>query len=118
MQAVHSDDGIVLRLPDIEYEGGMPDLADLLVLDPATVEAEITAEIGGSAVFASRFRECAARALLLPRRQIGSGSPCGSSVSGRPNCSRWRRSTRPSRSSPRRSGSASPTCSMYRRWST
>ena len=75
VQAVHSDDGIVLRLPDIEYEGGMPDLADLLVLDATTVEAEITAEIGGSAVFASRFRECAARALLLPRRQIGQRQP-------------------------------------------
>src|SRR6185369_8019809 len=28
----------------------------------------VTAEVGGSALFASRFRECAARSLLLPRR--------------------------------------------------
>jgi ATP-dependent Lhr-like helicase len=75
VQAVHADDGIVLRLPDLEYEGGMPDLADLILLDPGTLEAEITAEIGGSAVFASRFRECAGRALLLPRRQIGQRQP-------------------------------------------
>ncbi len=95
VQAMHADDGIVLRLPDstgwsgtdgAEFgadpdgnqdafgEGG-PDLAELLVLDPGSVEAEVTSEIGGSAVFAARFRECAARALLLPRRQIGKRQP-------------------------------------------
>src|SRR4029450_7457182 len=37
-------------------------------LDPDDVEREVTAEVGSSALFASRFRECAARALLLPRR--------------------------------------------------
>jgi len=73
--AMHADDGIVLRLPDVEYDGGFPDLADLVTLDPATVRAEVAAEIGGSAVFAARFRECAARALLLPRRQIGARQP-------------------------------------------
>jgi ATP-dependent Lhr-like helicase len=75
VQAAHSDDGIVLRLPDVEYEGGMPELADLLVLDPATVREEVTEQVGGSAVFAARFRECAARALLLPRRQVGRRQP-------------------------------------------
>ena len=77
--AMHADDGIVLRLPDVEYEGGgrrrRASGADLLLLDPQTVEAEVTAEIGGAAVFAARFRECAARALLLPRRQIGRRQP-------------------------------------------
>jgi ATP-dependent Lhr-like helicase len=61
--SMHSDDGIVLRLPDTT---GEPPEADLL--DPDDVEREVTAEVGGSALFASRFRECAARALLLPRR--------------------------------------------------
>ena len=93
VQAMHADDGIVLRLPDSgftgsdsaglpEFEGGAdafgeggPDLAELLVLDPGSVEAEVTSEIGGSAVFAARFRECAARALLLPRRHIGKRQP-------------------------------------------
>ncbi|WP_037363486.1 ATP-dependent helicase [Nakamurella lactea] len=75
VSAMHADDGIVLRLPDLEYDGGLPDLAELLVLDPDTVTAEVTEQIGGSAVFAARFRECAARALLLPRRQIGSRQP-------------------------------------------
>ena len=73
--AMHADDGIVLRLPDVEYEDGPPDFAEFLALDPQTVEAEITAEIGAAAVFASRFRECAARALLLPRRQVGKRQP-------------------------------------------
>ncbi|MGH8867787.1 MAG: ATP-dependent helicase [Actinomycetes bacterium] len=63
-QAMHADDGIVLRLPDTEDEPP-PDLA---VFDPDEVEQLVTDEVGGSALFASRFRECAARALLLPRR--------------------------------------------------
>ncbi|WP_354529563.1 ATP-dependent helicase [Nakamurella sp. UYEF19] len=75
VQAMHADDGIVLRLPDVEYDGDAPEMLDAIALDPETLEAEVTAEIGGSAVFASRFRECAARALLLPRRQIGKRQP-------------------------------------------
>ena len=63
--SMHSDDGIVLRLPDTTGEA--PE-ADLAILDPDDVEREVTAEVGNSALFASRFRECAARALLLPRR--------------------------------------------------
>src|SRR4051794_38213845 len=63
--SMHSDDGIVLRLPDTT---GEPPEADLAVLDPDDVEREVTTEVGSSAQFASRFRECAARALLLPRR--------------------------------------------------
>ena len=42
--------------------------ADLAVFDPDESSAMVTAEVGGSALFAARFRECAARALLLPRR--------------------------------------------------
>src|SRR5919107_1671134 len=63
--SMHSDDGIVLRLPDTT---GEPREADPAVPAPDDVEREVTAEVGGSALFASRFRECAARALLLPRR--------------------------------------------------
>ncbi|AZI58946.1 DEAD/DEAH box helicase [Nakamurella antarctica] len=75
VQAMHADDGIVLRLPDLEYEGGSPEVADLAILEPTEIEADVTREIGGSALFASRFRECAARALLLPRRQVGRRQP-------------------------------------------
>ncbi len=75
VQAMHADDGIVLRLPDLEFEGGAPEIGDLAILDPSEVEADVTAQLGGSAVFAARFRECAARALLLPRRQVGQRQP-------------------------------------------
>jgi ATP-dependent helicase Lhr and Lhr-like helicase len=76
VQAAPGDDGMVLRLPDVETEdGSAPDVADLIVLDPEDVEEMVTAELGGSALFASRFRECAARALLLPRRQPGKRQP-------------------------------------------
>ena len=64
-QTMHSDDGIVLRLPDTDAE---PPGADIALFDPDEIEALVTAEVGGSALFASRFRECAARSLLLPRR--------------------------------------------------
>jgi ATP-dependent Lhr-like helicase len=64
-QSMHSDDGIVVRLPDSDAQ---PPGADLVVFDADEIEAMVTAEVGGSALFASRFRECAARALLLPRR--------------------------------------------------
>ncbi|WP_431871355.1 ATP-dependent helicase [Nocardiopsis eucommiae] len=70
-QVVHGDDGIVLRLPDVEAGGLLRagELTDLVSLDPGTVEAVVTDELTGSALFASRFRECAARALLLPRQR-------------------------------------------------
>jgi len=69
---VASDDGIVVRIPDTETE---PPGADLFVFDPDELEQLVTDEVGGSALFASRFRECAARALLLPRYRPGSRSP-------------------------------------------
>jgi ATP-dependent Lhr-like helicase len=76
VQAMHGDDGLVLRLPDVELDSGAPpDVADLVLTEPDDVEALVTAQIGGSALFASRFRECAARALLLPRRRPGGRSP-------------------------------------------
>lgn len=93
-QAVHSDDGIVLRVPDTaempagdpagpegaglaaeeEPGAGVPG-SDLAVFTPEEVEPTVTEEIGNSALFAARFRECAARALLLPRRRPGSRAP-------------------------------------------
>jgi ATP-dependent Lhr-like helicase len=76
VQAMHSDDGIVLRLPDTEFtDESQPPSADVAVFAPDDIEALVTAEVGGSALFASRFRECAARALLLPRRDPGRRTP-------------------------------------------
>ena len=45
------------------------------MFDADEIEPIVTAEVGGSALFASRFRECSARALLLPRRHPGKRSP-------------------------------------------
>jgi ATP-dependent Lhr-like helicase len=67
-----SDDGIIVRLPDTE---DAPPGAELFVFDVDEIDPIVTDEVGGSALFASRFRECAARALLLPRRHPGKRSP-------------------------------------------
>ncbi|MEV0438109.1 ATP-dependent helicase [Streptomyces spectabilis] len=94
-QVMHADDGIVLRLPDADLMG-----LDLLDQEPVDVTVDatfdpeqapvgaadvtfdkgevsqvVTDQVGGSALFAARFRECAARALLLPRRSPGKRTP-------------------------------------------
>ncbi|MFE4643866.1 ATP-dependent helicase [Streptomyces sp. NPDC056730] len=92
-QVMHADDGIVLRLPDADLMGldllddepdrlstafdseqapvGAADVA----FDGGEIRGIVTEQVGGSALFASRFRECAARALLLPRRSPGKRTP-------------------------------------------
>ncbi len=69
VQAMHADDGIVLRLPDLGGDEFGADLLEQLLLDPDEVAPLVTEQVGGSALFASRFRECAGRALLLPKRR-------------------------------------------------
>ncbi|HET8961783.1 Lhr family ATP-dependent helicase, partial [Nocardioides sp.] len=71
-QAIASDDGIVIRIPETDAE---PPTGELIVFEPDEIDDLVTTEVGGSALFASRFRECAARALLLPRRDPGRRSP-------------------------------------------
>ena len=71
VQAMHTDDGIVIRVPDADD----PPPAGIAEFDADEVEQLVTAELGASALFAARFRECAARALLLPRRQPGRRTP-------------------------------------------
>ncbi|WP_344301493.1 ATP-dependent helicase [Nocardioides bigeumensis] len=71
-QAVASDDGIVVRIPETDAE---PPTGEVVVFEPDEIDELVTAEVGGSALFAARFRECAARALLLPRRDPGRRSP-------------------------------------------
>ncbi|HSK25609.1 MAG TPA: ATP-dependent helicase [Jiangellales bacterium] len=76
VQAVHADDGMVFRIPDTwSGDGVEAPAAELVLVDPDEVEALVTDEVGGSALFAARFRECAARALLLPRRDPGRRTP-------------------------------------------
>ncbi|MCW3842268.1 DEAD/DEAH box helicase, partial [Micromonospora yasonensis] len=64
-QVMPSDDGIVVRLPDTADE---PPGADVVVFEPDEIAQLVEESVGTSALFASRFRECAARSLLLPRR--------------------------------------------------
>ncbi|WP_188718668.1 Lhr family helicase [Agrococcus terreus] len=70
--AMASDDGIVIRIPDSDAE---PPGADLIRFEPEELERIVEAEAGGTALFASRFRECAARALLLPKRDPARRAP-------------------------------------------
>ncbi|MFI6704423.1 ATP-dependent helicase [Streptomyces sp. NPDC050509] len=93
-QVMHADDGIVLRLPDADLMGldlldeEPPDRAGTafdseqaplgaadVAFDTGEIRGIVTEQVGGSALFASRFRECAARALLLPRRSPGKRTP-------------------------------------------
>ena len=70
-RALWTDDGIALHLPDVETPPGL----DELVLEPEEVEALVAAQLPASALFAGRFRENAARSLLLPRRRPGQRTP-------------------------------------------
>ncbi|RZF09308.1 ATP-dependent helicase [Streptomyces albidoflavus] len=92
-QVMHADDGIVLRLPDADLLGldllddeasdpgrafdteQSPVGAQDVTFDQGEIEGIVTDQVGSSALFASRFRECAARALLLPRRSPGKRTP-------------------------------------------
>src|SRR5690606_18225057 len=69
-QVVPADDGIVVRLPDL-LDAAVLDAAptaELVAFEPDEIASIVEEAVGGSALFAARFRECAARALLLPRR--------------------------------------------------
>ncbi|WP_422652968.1 ATP-dependent helicase [Actinophytocola sp.] len=76
-RVAHSDDGIVIQLPDTVDEEGADVVASAedVLLEPDEIEQIVVAEVGGSALFASRFRECAARSLLLPRRDPRKRTP-------------------------------------------
>ncbi len=71
VQTMYTDDGIVVRLP--EADEAPP--ATSIAIEPDEVEDLVVGSVGSSALFAGRFRECAARALLLPRRRPGQRTP-------------------------------------------
>jgi ATP-dependent Lhr-like helicase len=70
-QVIWGDDGIALRLPEAEDNLSPSEIA----LTPEEVDDLVVAALPGTALFAGVFRECAARALLLPRRMPGSRTP-------------------------------------------
>ncbi|HKZ12518.1 MAG TPA: DEAD/DEAH box helicase [Solirubrobacterales bacterium] len=69
--AIWSDDGIVIHLPDADE----PPPADMVLVDPAELEDLIVGELSGSALFGARFRENASRSLLIPRAYPGKRTP-------------------------------------------
>ena len=69
--AIWSDDGIVIHLPDADE----PPPADLVMVDPDELEDLVVRELSGSALFGARFRENAARSLLIPRAYPGKRTP-------------------------------------------
>jgi ATP-dependent helicase Lhr and Lhr-like helicase len=71
VQSLWSDDGIALHFPDADTP---PPVADLL-LEPDELEELLLGELAQSALYGSRFRENAARALLIPRRRPGQRTP-------------------------------------------
>jgi ATP-dependent Lhr-like helicase len=69
--AIWSDDGIVVHLPDADD----PPPADLVMVEPDELEDLVVRELSGSALFGARFRENAARSLLIPRAYPGKRTP-------------------------------------------
>src|SRR4051794_29939354 len=69
--AIWSDDGIAIHLPDAD--AAPP--SDLVLIDPEEIEELVVNELGDSALFGARFRENAARALLIPRRRPDQRTP-------------------------------------------
>jgi ATP-dependent Lhr-like helicase len=69
--AIWGDDGIALHLPDADEAPA----ADVALIPPEELEELVIRELGGTALFGARFRENAARALLIPRRRPGQRTP-------------------------------------------
>ncbi len=71
VESMWGDDGIVLRLPEAADELPM----DALLIEPEDIEEIVVSTLPQTALFSSRFRECAGRALLLPRRRPDQRTP-------------------------------------------
>ncbi|MEM9516451.1 MAG: DEAD/DEAH box helicase [Actinomycetota bacterium] len=71
VETMWGDDGIVIRLPEAADE--LP--LDALMIDPDEIDELVVATLPQTALFSARFRECAGRALLLPRRRPDKRTP-------------------------------------------
>jgi ATP-dependent Lhr-like helicase len=71
VETLWGDDGFVVRFPDVDAP---PDVR-LLLPDPDDVQALVVRQLGATALFAAKFRENAARSLLLPKRRPGMRAP-------------------------------------------
>jgi ATP-dependent helicase Lhr and Lhr-like helicase len=73
--AIWSDDGLAVHLPDADEHGREIDPADLVLIDPEELEQLVVGELASSALYGARFREAAGRALLIPRAYPGKRTP-------------------------------------------
>ena len=71
VEAMWGDDGFVLRFPDSDA----PPDSELILIDPEEATDLVLRQLSGTALFAAKFRESAARALLLPRRRAQGRAP-------------------------------------------
>jgi ATP-dependent Lhr-like helicase len=71
VETLWGDDGFVVRFPDVDRP---PDVT-LLLPDPEEVQSLVVRQLGATALFAAKFRENAARSLLLPKRRPGMRAP-------------------------------------------
>jgi ATP-dependent Lhr-like helicase len=71
VESMWGDDGIVIRLPESAVE--LP--IDALTIDPEDIDELVVETLPQTALFSARFRECAGRALLLPRRRPDRRTP-------------------------------------------
>lgn len=71
IETMWGDDGIVIRLPESQDRFDVNDF----LLEPEEVRDIVVAMLPQTSLFAARFRECAARALLLPKRRPGQRTP-------------------------------------------
>ena len=71
IETMWSDDGIVLRLPEAADAVPIEDL----IIDPEEIDELVVGALPQTSLFSARFRECAARALLLPRRRPDRRTP-------------------------------------------
>jgi ATP-dependent helicase Lhr and Lhr-like helicase len=71
VETLWGDDGFVIRFPDVDQ----PADAALLLPDPDDAQALVVRQLGATALFAAKFRENAARSLLLPKRRPGMRAP-------------------------------------------
>ena len=71
VETMWGDDGIVIRLPESVDEVPLNDL----IIDPDDIDELVVSTVPQTSLFSARFRECAARALLLPRRRPGQRTP-------------------------------------------
>ena len=71
VETMWSDDGFIVRFPETDAAPR----AELMIPDPDEVEQLVVRQLGASSMFAAKFREAAARALLLPRMRAQGRTP-------------------------------------------